>query len=224
MLLGAVGLCFYDSFWVFLGYPAVLFFYLKEKEKQLAGKRRKALELQFRDAVQEIAAALAAGYSAENALAEAKKALELLYSSRLDMVQELAAMLRKMDAGQTMEEVMQDFAERSGLEEAMVFAETFEAGKRYGGDLIEIMKNTARTISETVETERQISSALAAMRYEHKTMTGIPLAMILYLRLGSPGFLDALYHNGIGIGAATICLCLHLSSWYLGKRLLEIEV
>lgn len=224
VLLGAVGLCFYDSFWVFLGYPAVLFFYLKEKGKQLAGKRRKALELQFRDAVQEIAAALAAGYSAENALTEAKKALELLYSSRLDMVQELAAMLRKMDAGQTMEEVMRDFAERSGLEEAMVFAEIFEAGKRYGGDLIEIMKNTARTISETVETERQISAALAAMRYEHKIMTGIPFAMILYLRLGSPGFLDVLYHNAIGIGAATICLCLYLGSWYLGKRLLEIEV
>ena len=98
LILSAVGLCFYDSAWVFLGYPAVLVFYLKEKKKLLAEKRRKALELQFRDTVQEIAAALAAGYSAENALAEAKKDLEILYSSSLDMVQELAAMQRKMDA------------------------------------------------------------------------------------------------------------------------------
>lgn len=224
VLLGAVGFCFYDSPWVFLGYPAVLFFYLKEKQKMLAGKRRKALELQFRDAVQEIAAALAAGYSAENALAEARKALELLYSSRLYMVQELAAMQRKMDANQTMEAVMWDFAERSGLEEAIVFAEIFEVGKRCGGDLIEMMKNTARTISETVETERQISTLLAARRYEHKIMTGIPFAMVLYLRLGSPGFLDVLYHNGIGIVVSTACLGLYLGAWYLGKRLLEYEV
>ena len=224
LILSAVGLCFYDSAWVFLGYPAVLVFYLKEKKKLLAEKRRKALELQFRDTVQEIAAALAAGYSAENALAEAKKDLEILYSSSLDMVQELAAMQRKMDTGQTVEAVMRDFAERSGLEEAMVFAEIFEAGKRYGGDLIEMMKYTARTISETVETGRQISSVLAARRYEHKLMTGIPFAMILYLRLGSPGFLDVMYHNGIGIGIATICLCLYLGAWYFGKRLLEIEV
>ena len=43
----------------------------------------------------------------------------LLYTS---MVQELAAMERRMDSNQTLEAAVQDFAERSGLSEAETFA------------------------------------------------------------------------------------------------------
>lgn len=224
LLTGIAAFCFYDSFWAFIGFPVILYGYWKEKQKELARKRRKALKLEFRDAVQGIAAALAAGYSAENALGEARKDLQLLNSEKMNMVQELAAMQRKLDANQTLEGAMLDFAERSGLEEAEIFAEIFAAGKRNGGDLIEIINDTARTISETVETERQIQTIFAAQKYEQKLMTGIPFVMILYLRIGCPGFLNVLYHNAAGIIVATVCLCIFLGAWYLGRRLLEIEV
>lgn len=119
---------------------------------------------------------------------------------------------------------MRDLAERSGLEEAKTFAEVFAVGKRSGGDLIEIMKDTARTISETVETERQVALVLAARRYEQKIMNLTPFAIVLYLRMGCPGFLDPLYHNLIGIGATTLCLGIYVLAVYSGQRLLKIEV
>lgn len=224
VLTGIIAVCFYDSFWFCLSYPLLLFLYLQKKQGELARRRRKALQLQFRDAVQAIAAALAAGYSAENALGEAKKDLQLQGISCQDMVQELSAMQRKLDANQTIEGAMQDFAERSGLEEALTFAEVFAVGRRSGGDLIEIMKDTARTISETVETERQVAAVLASRRYEQRIMNGMPFAIVLYLRTGCSGFLDPLYHNPAGICAATICLGIYAFAWYLSQRLLKIEV
>lgn len=223
-LTGIVALCFYNSFWTGLGFPLVLIWHLRERRTGLARKRREKLKLQFRDAVQGIAAALTAGYSAENALREARRDLELMYAVDVDMVQELAAMQRKLDANQTIESVMQDFARRSGIEEAQTFAEIFAVGKRSGGDLIGIMKDTARTISETVETERQVDAVLASRRYEQKIMNKIPFAMILYLRVGCSGFLDPMYGNVLGICVMTVCLGLYLGAWQLGRRLLEIEV
>jgi len=223
-LTGMIAVCFYDSVWALGGYPLVLLGYLKEKQRILAEMRKKNLQMEFRDAVQGIAAALAAGYSAENALGEAKKDLQLQGNTSFYMIQELAAMQRKLDANQTIEEAMRDFAERSGLEEAQTFAEVFAVGKRSGGDLIEIMKNTARTISETIETERQVAAVLASRKYEQKIMNGMPVAILLYLRLGSPGFLDPLYHNFLGICIATGCLGMYVLAWYLGRKLLNIEV
>ena len=221
---GILAFCFYNSPWALAVFPLTAFWYFREKGEQLAEERRKELKLQFRDAVQGMAAALAAGYSAENAIREAGRDLRLVYPESADMVRELAAIQRKLDANQTVEEVIRDFASRSGLEEAETFSEIFAVGKRSGGDLIAIMKDTARTISQTVDTERQAASVLASRRYEQKIMNVIPFAMVLYLRFGSPGFLDPVYGNAAGISIMTGCLALYLAARQLGKKLLEIEV
>ena len=78
-----------------------------------------------------------------------------------------------------------------------------------------------RTVEET---ERQASMALASRRYEQKVMNLVPFGMILYLRIGCPGFLDPLYGNLAGICVMTGVLGLYLLAWHLGKRLLDIEV
>ena len=205
-LTGVIALCFYNSPWAIGTFPLVLLWLFREKGQTLGERRRKELKLQFKDAVEGIAAALAAGYSAENAVREARKDLQLVYAGSADIVQELSAMERKLDANQTIEAAMEDFAKRSGLEEAETFAEIFAVGKRNGGDLIGIMEDTARTITQIVETERQASMALASRRYEQKVMNLVPFGMILYLRIGCPGFLDPLYGNLAGICVMTSVL------------------
>ena len=204
-ITGVVAFCFYNSLIALALWPVVAFWYLREKKGVLLAKRKAALKGQFKDAVQAIAAALAAGYSVENAVRE-------------------AGMERRMDSNQTLEAAMQDFAERSGLPEAETFAEIFAVGKRSGGDLIGILEDTARTIAQTVETERAIDAALASRRYEQKIMNLIPFVIVMYLRMGCPGFMEPVYGNVVGVCVMTGCLGLYLAAWYLGKRMLEIEV
>ncbi len=223
-ITGLVAFCFYNSVCAILLWPAVAFWYLREKKAVLQVKRKAVLKEQFKDAVQAMAAALAAGYSVENAVREAGKDLRLLYDEQSDMVQELAAMERRMDSNQTLEAAVQNFAKRSGLSEAETFAEIFAVGKRSGGDLIGILEDTARTIAQTVETERAIDAALASRRYEQKIMNLIPFVIVIYLRTGCPGFMKPVYGNLFGACVMTGCLGLYLAAWYLGKRMLEIEV
>lgn len=223
-LVGVIALCFYDSGWVFLGYIFFLPWYLKRKGLSLAEKRRESLKRQFRDMTEALAAALAAGYSLENALHEAEKDLEPQGKQNQEVTEELSAMQRRLAANQTVEAVFFEFSRRSGIEEAQTFAEVVAAAKRSGGDMIKIMKDTAGTIGEAMETQRQVQAVLASRKYEQKVMRMMPFAMLLYLRLCSPGFLDPLYHNVFGILAASGCLALYVLGWYLGGRLLEIEV
>ena len=133
-------------------------------------------------------------------------------------------MERKLDANQTIEAAVEDFAKRSGLPEAQTFGEIFAVGKRSGGDLIGIMQDTADTITQMIETERQASMALASRKYEQKVMNLVPFAMILYLRIGCPGFLDPLYGNLVGVCVMTASLGIYLAAWHMGKKLLNIEV
>ena len=139
-----IAFCFYNSPVALILEIPVAFWYFREKRKKLSERRKEALKLQFKDAVQGMAAALAAGYSVENAVRETGRDLRMIYEENADMVQELAAMQRRMDSNQTLEEAMRDFAERSGIPEAETFAEIFTVGKRSGGDLIEIMEDTDR--------------------------------------------------------------------------------
>lgn len=224
LLTALIALCFYNSPWGLVLYPAVLFWHLGQRREQQIRRRQSVLRLEFRDAVQAIAAALAAGYSPENAIREARRDLQLMNGSDTDMVQELAAIQRRLDSHQTIEEAFQDLAARSALPEVQTFAEIFAVGKRSGGDLIAIMKDTAQTIAQTVETERQVASVLASRRYEQRIMNVIPFGMLLYLRVASPGFMDPVYGNMVGVAAMSGCLGLYVGAWYLGKRMLEIEV
>lgn len=223
-LTSIISLCFYNSPWALITFPLVLLWLFREKGQVSGEKRRKELKLQFKDAVQGIAGALAAGYSAENAFREARKDLRLIYAENTDIVQELSAMERKLDANQTIEAAVEDFAKRCGLPEVETFGEIFAVGKRSGGDLIGIMQDTAETIGQIIETERQASMALASRKYEQKVMNLVPFAMILYLRMGCPGFLDPLYGNLVGISVMTATLGIYLLAWHMGKRLLDIEV
>lgn len=219
-----IAVCFYNSPLAMVLFPLILFFYLRDKKEELAKSRRSELKLQFKEAVQSMSAALAAGYSAENALREAEKDMRLYFPENADMVQELRAMQRKLDTNQTIENVIQDFADRSGIDEARTFSEIFSVGKRSGGDLISIMKDTAATISQTIDTERQVQSVLASKKYEQKIMNVIPFAMVIYLRIGCPGFMDPVYGNFAGIAVMTATLGLYVLARYMGKRILEIEV
>ena len=46
----------------------------------------------------------------------------------------------------------------------------------------------------------------------------------LYLKLTSPGFLGVLYGNPFGIAAMTLCLGIYGFSYWLGRKIVDIEV
>ena len=59
---------------------------------------------------------------------------------------------------------------------------------------------------------------------EQMIMSLMPAGIILYLKLTSPGFLSVLYGNLFGMCAMTLCLGIYVLSYWLGRRIVDIEV
>lgn len=224
ILVLAAALLFFDSLWAAVpGLPFLALFY-KWKRKERAEQRQRELKIQFREGIQSISAALQAGFSVENALREAARDLRVMEYQQAYMARELEEMRRKTEAGQTVEQVFLDFAERSGMEDAGVFADVFAAAKRSGQDLTKVIGNTVRTIGEKLEMEQEIATILASRKYEQNIMSLMPFGMLFYLRLTSGGFLNVLYESLTGRFLMTGCLAAYLAIWRLGKRLVQIEI
>ncbi len=205
------------------GIPFLAFFY-KWKRRERAEQRLRELKLQFREGIKSISTALQAGFSVENALREAARDLRMMEWHKAYMTRELEEMRRKIESGQTVEQVFLDFAGRSGMEDAGVFADVFAAAKRSGQDLTKVIGNTVRTIGEKLEMERKIETILASRKYEQNIMSLMPFGMLFYLRLTSGGFLDVLYKGLAGRLLMAGCLAVYVVIWRLGKRLVQIEI
>ena len=115
-------------------------------------------------------------------------------------------------------------AQRSNLEDIYEFAEVFAIAKRGGGEIRSIMMRTADIIGDKMEVKREIHTIMSEKMLEQKIMQCMPFGMIGYLSLTSPGFLDSLYHNVVGIVLMTVCLGVYVFACFLAERILDINI
>ena len=65
---------------------------------------------------------------------------------------------------------------------------------------------------------------MAAKKLEFRIMSAIPIAMICYLKMSFPSFMEVLYGNLMGIVIMTVCLLIYVIAFEFGKKIVEIEV
>ena len=148
----------------------------------------------------------------------------LIYSEKEPVIRELMLMVRELRMQIPVEQVIEEMAGRVELEDVESFAAVFATAKRSGGDMIAVIRNTAGQIADKIDVKREIQTVLAAKKYEFKVMSGIPYGIIAYMSLSFPEFMTCLYGNIIGTGVMTVCLIIYIAAYYLGVRLIEIEV
>ena len=87
-----------------------------------------------------------------------------------------------------------------------------------------IIQTSARMLGDKIDVKKEIESTLAAKKAEQTIMSLMPAGIILYLKLTSPDFLSVLYGNPFGICAMTLCLGIYGMSYWLGHKIVDIEV
>ena len=128
-----------------------------------------------------------------------------------------------MSVNFTIEACIEDFALRSGLEDLRNFSQIIMIAKRSGGSMTTIIKNSVETIRDKIEGENEIHAMLAGKKSEFRLMSIVPVAMVVYRRLFSPGFMDVLYGNPVGIITMTVCLCIYGAAVLWGNSMLEVH-
>lgn len=171
-----------------------------------------------------MASGLNAGYSVENAFAVSLKEMEEIHGSDSMIAKEIRLILRKVRMNLTFEDALGDFAARSGLDDVKNFADVFLAARKSGGELMRIIARTAEIIGEKIRIQEEILTATASKRMEQRIMSGIPVLIVIYIELTSPGFFGILYTTLVGRMLMTVCLAVYLASCWLADHFLEIEV
>lgn len=225
-----IGLCglfaytFYRSWKAFLILLPAAFLYPLYERRKKREKRKILLASQFKEGMAVLASALSAGYSVENALAVSEQELILLYGQEGLITREFSGMVLKLHMNRTVEQVLEDLAERSGLEDIQNFSEVFSVAKRSGGDVGSIMRHTADIIRDKMQVKEEIATLTASKRFEQKIMNLIPFFIVFYVDGTSPGFFEQMYGTGFGRVLMSACFVVYLAAYGLAQKILAIEV
>jgi tight adherence protein B len=133
-------------------------------------------------------------------------------------------MREQMNLNRSVEQVIQDFARRSGLEEAERFSQIFQIAKRSGGQLTPVICHTVSIMEDKSQVKEEIRTMSASVQFEQKVMMVIPFLMILYIDATSPGFFAVMYETVFGRLVMSGCLAMYLLSCYLSRKILDIPI
>ncbi len=215
---------FFRSLFAFLFLPVMIYFYHRYYKKQLIQKKNEKMNLQFKDAIKALAAALRAGKSAENALKESLREMLVIYGTEEPISREMTIMVNQVSFGIPLEKALEDFALRNPVEDIHTFVSVFQIAKRTGGDLVEIIQNTAESISDKIDTRNEISVVIHSKKLEQKIMSVMPLGILCYIQLAAPDMLTPLYGNVKGLLIMLVCLLIYGAAYFLSVKIMDIEV
>lgn len=223
-LVVALGFLFYKSIIAMIFLAPLGIIYIKIKKKSLLRKRKEQFNLQFKDALLAASAVLQAGYSVENSFVHAYKEMCSLHGEKSLISRELKIIINNINLNIPLEKSLENLAYRTGIEDVGTFAEVFMIAKRCGGDMIKIISRATDEICDKADVKSEIQTVISAKKFEKKIMNFMPLLIILYVNGSSQGMLDSLYYTPLGIVVMTICLGVYGLAFYLGEKIVRIEV
>ena len=215
---------FYKSIASFLFLLPLVFFYMRERRRGKTRALKTRLREQFRDALNSMQVGISAGYSAENAVKEARSDLERIHGKKAELTLEFIHIERSLSQGRTLEELLTDLGMRSGIEDILNFSQILIQSKRMGGNMGKVLDGCILSLEEQMDVKKEIQGMLAARTLEQKIMSVIPLGTDLYLQTTSAQLLSVMYGNPAGICVMSGCLGLYLGAYVWGARIVEIEV
>lgn len=222
-LTGIIAWLFYRSVYAFALFPFCRWLIGKQLKDRLRKKREQNMLHEFQGMLQIISGLLKAGYSMENAFLEGEHDFIRLYGGRCIMAQEFVAINHQLQMNIPIEKLLEDLAERTGIEEIDSFSQVFGFAKRGGGDIGKIFRDSAERIAERAEVKREIETVIAAKKLEQNIMALIPFGILIYIGVGMPEFLEPLYGSFTGIVVMSLCLGVYGVACLLAQKITEIQ-
>lgn len=208
---------------VIISLPLVIV-YVRSREKEYLRTKKKRNRGVFSEAIISMADALSAGYSVEGALFESTRELVGKYGDENETVKGFVEISNKVRNSISIERAFESFADEMDIDDAKSFSEVLCVAKRMGGDLISIISNTAQSIHDRTEVEKEIDSILGAKKFELKLVQIMPPGIILYLSVFGGGILDPLFCGLTGRVIMTVMVAAYLALSQYSKKIVDIDV
>ena len=224
IISAAIAWLLYRSLYGLLLFPLVCPVVFWKQRKEAIDKQQQQLRVEFKECIRVVTTSLYAGYSVENAFLEAEKELVCLWGSQADMCVELRYINQQVRLNTPVEKLIQNLAERSGVEEILNFGQVFGYARRSGSDFLRILKDTSDRIAQKIELEQELQTMVAAKKLEQKIMNVIPMGILCFVEITSPGFLQIMYTGVLGRVIMTIFLLVYAGAYLLSEKIVNIVV
>ena len=220
----AAAYIFYENVLMSFILSPYVYIHYRQRIKERIVHDKKNFKKKFKDGIIAVSFALNVGYSIENAFGQAVDELALMYGDDSDIVVKFKLIVIRLGQNENLEDILDDFAEESKVEDIMYFAEIFRYAKRSGGDLMAVIKNTAQIIQQKEEVMSEVDTIISGKKMEQRVMSLIPAVIVIYLKVTAKEFIQPLYGNIAGIIIMTVCLAVYVVSDMWAKRIVNIEV
>lgn len=218
---GTISYFFYRSFTFFLILLPGFFAFRSYYRQFLISKRKKRLLEEFSEALYSISINVKAGYSLENAFGEAYKDMSMFYKEKSLMADEILRIKKGLAMNKSLEELLEDFAIRSNEEEIRLFGAVCKNAKRNGGNITEVLTDTADRIRESICVDAEIETILSEKKLELRIMQVMPFLILAYMQVTSVGYFDVLYKGIRGRLFMSVALAMYIAAVIIGNRLVR---
>ena len=181
------------------------------------------LTLQFRDMLEALTTSLNAGKNVTDAFKSSYEDLGNQYESGAMIMNELEVINTGLINGITLEELLKDFADRSGIDDIADFTNVFEICYRKGGNIKEVIRNTYDVISDKITVREDIITMYAGTKIELNMMLVLPLAMIIVMKLTSTDFANN-YASVTGLVSDIVGIAIVIVAYLMAKKIVDIKI
>lgn len=221
---GVISFFFYRSIFAFISFLPGIYVYRIIYKERLIEKRKKMLSTEFSQTLRSVVSGINAGYSIENAFIEAERDLKMFYGEESLMALEINIIKTGLDINQNLEDLVSDLGARSQDEEIILFSDVFKCAKRNGGNISEVLSETAERIQERICIDNEISLLISEKVLELRIMEAVPFLILLYLDMTSRGYFDVLYVETKGRIVMTLCLAVYVGAVIIAEKMVKIKI
>ena len=197
-------------------------FFKSMRTEQLLAKRKKELRKQFRSFLETLAVSLSSGMNILDSLLSSYNDLKVEYSEDAYIVAEVKEMIDGMQNNVPIEDMMASLGERSSIEDVKNFGIVFELCYRAGGNMKEVVRRTSDIISEKIQIEAEIETALTSNKSQFSVMMVIPVVMVLMIRTMMTAFAKS-FSTVPGVIAVSVAVGIFIGAYKLGTKLTDIK-
>ncbi len=197
--------------------------FLPIRTKQIINKRRKQLNIQFRDMLDGITTSLGAGNNVMNSFNAVYNDLKIQHADDAFIIKELEVVLSGMQSNFNIEDLLEDFGVRSGIDDIISFANVFKICYRKGGNIQDVIQSTHAILSKKMEIKEDIETTVSGSKMDQMIMIVLPIILIGLIKIMSPEF-AANFVTITGLFATTIAIGLFVAAYFIGKAVMDIKV
>lgn len=189
-------------------------------------RKREIINSQLRDALNSITSSLKAGLSINSALSKCADELEKIFAGQMEkpMYDEFLKVKNELILGLPVNDVLVNFKNRVGTEDVDDFANSIIIVRQKGGNLVDVVENVSKMITDKLEVKREINRLTASKKSEAKILSFLPVFIIVALSIFSPKYMQPLYSSLLGKIVIIIGFIMLIMNYYIGKRIVDIKV